>query len=421
MTAQSTVAEPVAVGRAVVPLLALAVLIQYVDRGNVATAAPLVKRELGLSASQIGLLVSAFYWTYTPGQVLSGWLAHRLNAYRTLALGLAVWSLATIGTGLAGSFAVLIGLRLILGLGESAFFPCSSRLLAQHLPVARLGAANGLIGVGLALGPTIGTWAGGNLMAQAGWRASFLLFGLLSLLWLAPWWASTRSLDRADRETPDAPTPSYREIAGRREAWGAALGHFCSNYAFYFVVSWLPLYLVQQRGFSMTKMAGVAGMIYAVYAVSSLAAGALADRWIKAGASANRARKTVVVSSHLIICVCLLAAAFGDTAVSIASLALASIGFGLNTSSIFAIGQTLAGPRAAGKWMGVQNGIGNIAGIVGPVITGAVVDATGSFAWAFVIAGGVALVGVVGWGAIIRRVAPLEWRDSATRAVEFSP
>ncbi|HEY1449199.1 MAG TPA: MFS transporter, partial [Caulobacteraceae bacterium] len=353
-------ARSVALGAAVVPLLALSVFINYVDRGNLATAAPLMKSELGLSAAQVGVLLSAFFWTYTPGQILAGWLAHRLNAYRTLALGLAIWSLATAATGLAGSFAILIILRLVLGVGESAAFPCSSRLLAQHLPAARLGAANGLIGVGLALGPAFGTWAGGNLMGQAGWRPTFVIFGLASLLWLIPWRRATAHLDRAAVDGPDLSPPSYLQVLKRREAWGAGLGHFCSTYAFYFVVSWLPLYLVKARGFTMGQMATAGGLIYLIYAASSLAAGWLTDRWMKAGASANLARKTAVIASHLIPAAALVVAAFGSVTGTLIALGVAGVGFGINTSQIFSIGQTLAGPRAGGKWMGVQNCLGNV-------------------------------------------------------------
>jgi MFS family permease len=401
--------RPLVLGAAVVPLLALSVFINYVDRGNLATAAPLMKSELGLSAAQVGVLLSAFYWTYTPGQLLAGWLAHRINAYRTLALGLAIWSAATAATGLAGSFAILIALRLVLGVGESAAFPCSSRLLAQHLPTARLGAANGLIGVGLALGPAFGTWAGGNLMAQTGWRPTFMIFGLVSMLWLIPWRRATGHLDRAAGADPEPAAPSYLEIVKRRDAWGAALGHFCSNYSFYFVVSWLPLYLVKERGLSMGQMAAAGGLIYGVYAASSLAAGWLTDRWMKAGASDTLARKTAIIVSHVIPAASLLVAAFGDVTMAIAALCVAAVGFGINTSQLFSIGQTLAGPRAGGKWMGFQNCVGNIAGIVGPVITGLVVDATGNFTLAFIIASLVGLAGVVAWGLVIRKVAPLEW------------
>jgi MFS family permease len=397
------------IGPTVVPLLALAVFINYVDRGNLATAAPLIKDELRLDSTQIGLLISAFFWSYTPGQVISGWLAEKINPYRTLALGLGLWSLATIGSGLVSGFIALFILRVALGLGESAAFPCSAKLLAQHLPTARLGAANGLIGVGLALGPAFGTFAGGLMMAKTGWRPVFLLFGLVSLAWLAPWWRATRHAASRPDATPPGPAPSFRAILAQPSLWGAALGHFASNYSFYFVISWLPLYLVKARGFTIPRMAQLAGLIYVVYAISALSAGWLADRWMRAGASDNLARKTAVLASHIGVAASLLVCAFGDGAVSLSALFFAAASFGFNTSSIFAIGQTLAGPRAAGKWMGVQNGFGNIAGIVGPIITGAVVDLTGGFVWAFVIGAAASLLGVVGWGLMIRKVAPIDW------------
>ena len=109
MTAQVAAVRPMSEGRttAIVALMAMAVFINYVDRGNLATAAPLIKDELRLTNTQVGLLLSAFFWSYTPGQVFAGWLAERINAYRALALGLTVWALATVATGLAGSFAVV--------------------------------------------------------------------------------------------------------------------------------------------------------------------------------------------------------------------------------------------------------------------------------------------------------------------------
>ncbi|MEP6967090.1 MAG: MFS transporter [Pseudomonadota bacterium] len=406
------------IGVGVVPLLALAVFINYVDRGNLATAAPLIKDELSLSGVQIGVLLSAFFWTYTPSQLLAGWLAERINAYRTLAIGLAVWALATAATGLASGFVVLVSLRLLLGVGESAAFPCSSKLLAEHLPEHRLGVANGIIGLGLSLGPAFGTFAGGLLMAGLGWRATFLIFGLASLFWLGPWWATTRHASARADATPRAPAPSFRAILKHREAWGASLGHFSANYAFYFVISWLPLYLVKSRGFSLAEMAEIGGLVYVAYAASAGVTGWLTDRWMQRGATANRARKTAAVTCHVVVAFALLACAMGDRTVSVASLFVAAIGFGLNTAGIFAIGQTLAGPVAAGKWIGLQNCVGNLAGIVAPLVTGFVVDRTGQFFWAFVIAAGVALLGVCGWGLIIRRVSPVTWPPLGALALE---
>jgi MFS family permease len=194
--AMTPAAQPkiTAIGPAVVPLLAIAVFINYADRGNLATAAPLIKDQLHLSSTQIGVLVSAFFWSYVPAQILVGWVADRISPYRTLAIGLALWSIATALSGVATGFVTLISLRLLLGLGESAAFPCSSKLLAQHLSSDKLGGANGLISVGFALGLALGTLGGGLLIAQIGWRNVFILFGLVSLLWLVPWNASTRDV-----------------------------------------------------------------------------------------------------------------------------------------------------------------------------------------------------------------------------------
>ncbi|MEO8926370.1 MAG: MFS transporter, partial [Caulobacteraceae bacterium] len=121
-------ARPERMAAGVVTLLAISVFINYVDRGNFATAAPLMKDALGLTNTQVGVMISAFFWVYAPGQFLAGWLAERVSAYLVLAVGLAVWSMATVLTGLAGGFATLLALRLLLGLGECAAFPCSSKL-----------------------------------------------------------------------------------------------------------------------------------------------------------------------------------------------------------------------------------------------------------------------------------------------------
>ena len=411
MAAVADGAEPrtVGLGAAVVPLLALAVFINYVDRGNLATAAPLIKDELHLSSTQIGLLLSAFFWSYMPGQLVAGWLAERINPYRTLALGLAIWSMATIACGLAGGFASLIVLRIVLGLGESAAFPCSSKLLAQHLPHDRLGAANGLIGVGLALGPAFGTFAGGALMAQLSWRPVFLLFGALSLLWLLPWLLATRTASAEASSSEGESAPSYWAILAKREAWGASLGHFANNYAFYFVISWLPLYLVKARGFSLPQMAQIGGLVYLTYAASSWLVGGITDRWMQGGASANLVRKSVICTGLVLVAAAMLVCAFGDGRTAVVGLLVAGFAFGFGTPNIFAIGQTLAGPIAGGKWVSVQNVFGSLAGIIAPIITGAVVDRTGQFYWAFVIAAGMALLGVIGWGLVIRKIAPVSW------------
>jgi MFS family permease len=187
------------------------------------------------------------------------------------------------------------------------------------------------------------------------------------------------------------------------------LGHFSANYAFYFVISWLPIYLVNARGFSVGEMAQIGGTIYVVYAISAHFTGRLSDWWMRRGASDTLVRKTFSVTAHVGIAVCMLVCAIGSPIVSISSLLLAGILFGFNTPTIYAIGQTLAGPRAGGKWIALQNCVGNAAGIVAPLVTGMIVDRTGEFELAFLVAGAISLAGAWGWGVIISRVEPVLW------------
>ena len=395
-----------------VPLLALAIFINYVDRGNLATAAPLIKTQLNITNYQFGVLVSAFFWIYAPAQVLAAWMAQKFNAYRTLTIGLALWSIATMLSGFATGFAMLLALRVLLGLGESVGFPASSKLMAQHLPPHLLGLSNALISAGLMLGPAAGTFFGGLLIAHAGWRVLFISFGALSLLWLIPWLTNTRRLS-ADAHTLASVEPSFAKLLARRELWGTSIGHFCANYPFYLVLSWLPLYLVKVHGFTLTQMAQLGGLVYVLSAAFVLVFGFLADRWMARGGSSTLVRKTMACTGGLATMVCMLACAEGDVRLAIGGLLLSSVGNGLTTFNLYAIGQTLAGPKAAGKWMGLQNGLGNVSGIVGPLFTGWVIDLTGQFGAAFLVAAGVALIGVFCWLVVIPKIEPLDWGEAA--------
>ena len=405
--------------RALVALIGIAIFINYVDRGNLATAGPLIKSEMRLSNTQFGLLISAFFWTYAPAQLLAGWLAQRYCSYRVLAAGLALWAVATMLVGVVHGFAALLVLRLVLGLGESAAFPCSSKLITDHVPPERFGQANSATAVGLSIGPAFGTYVGGLLMAAWGWRASFILFGAVSLLWLAPWLSLKRDAPRVHDNVD--PGPSLWEIARRRPAIVAAMGHFCINYSFYFMLAWLPIYLVKVHGFSLVEMASLGGFFYLVSAASAIACGYLPDRWIAAGATPNRARKTMLIGGLLVTAGCMIAAAIGSAPVALGALFVSSIASGATSANLFATGQTLAGPSAAGRWIGFQNCIGNLAGIIAPALTGFLVDRLGSFGAAFGIAAGVALFGALCWSVLLGRIEMVDWRRGGHRSLAELP
>ena len=397
---------------AVILVLGLAVLLNYVDRANLATAAPLLQDELSLSASQIGVLLSSFFWVYAPAQLLAGWLVHRFDIRIVLAAGLTLWGVATAMTGAAVGFASILALRLILGLGESVMFPGYQLILARETTEHERGRANGFIGAGQGVGPMLGTLFGGLAMARFGWRAMFVGLGIITVLWLWPWLVVTR------KRTFDGPPEeaslsiSYAAILRRREFWGAALGHFSINYAFYFVITWLPTFLVKAGGFSVSQMAGIGAAIYGVYAVSTALTGALSDRWIRRGGSTTFVRKTFALTSAIGAAVTIAGSALVEPRDAVWLLAAAGVFFGLGTPTMFAMTGTLAGPRAAGRWAGAQNVAGQLAGIIAPIVTGLIVDRTGAFSWAFVVSAAAAVLALVAWGVVIRRVETVQWAEA---------
>ena len=180
-------------------LLSLSVLINYIDRSNLSIAAPLIKDELGISAWQLGKLLSTFFWTYALMQIPAGWLVDRFDVKWVFAAGFFVWSAATATTGVLHGFTALLIVRVVLGLGESVAFPAYSKILGGHFKESHRGFANSMIMAGLALGPALGMWVGGSVVGRFGWRPFFVVLGLAGLLWLPPWfaWMPRRAVNKS--------------------------------------------------------------------------------------------------------------------------------------------------------------------------------------------------------------------------------
>src|SRR6267154_5267765 len=387
-------------------LLALSVIINYIDRGNLSIAAPLLKDELGISASQLGILLSAFFWTYTVLLFVWGCFIDRLNVNRVLALGYFVWSVATAATGLVHGFAMLLAMRLLLGIGESVAFPCYCKILAQHLPEHRRGFANGAIIAGMKCGPVVGTLGAGVLMAKYGWRPVFIGIGLLSLVWLPAW---MRWMPRG--EAPPRPGVSTRviDILRQRSFWATAAGGFCLAYPLYFMITWLPFYLSHEQHLSMRDMVNTAALYYAVDAAAALVTGWMTDFWIQRGSVAGIVRKSAMALGWTMAAIGFLGCSSAGPDSYLTWLIVTGIGCGIGNSGIWAFSQTLAGPQAIARWTGLQNGFANLAGVVGPALTGFIVDWTGHFQVALVITAGVSLLSGISWVFLVGRVEAVTW------------
>lgn len=387
-------------------LLGAAVFLNYVDRATIGIAAPLMQGELRLTNTAYGVAASAFFWVYGPVQLVTGWLVDRFPVYRILALGVLIWAVATFFTGFVAGFASLLVLRIMLGVGESIAFPGTSKIIAEQVPARRRGIANALVSTGIALGPAAGTLAGGLILASHGWRAIFIAFGLVTLLWLIAWPFVTRGLGSTTAASDRVPV---RALLGRWPLWSMSIAHVASNYGFYLLLIWLPNYLEKSRGLPHRDMTILATLGYTAQALAAIGFGLWSDRWTVSGRSEAAIRRWMMALAQLVQGAAILGILFAGSRTGIALwLCVAGICTGALSLNIYAVAQMFAGRRAAGTWIGVQNALGNsFSGIAGPIITGLIVDAAG-YAGAFYVVAAVAVLGGLWWIAAVPQIREIE-------------
>ncbi|RBP42582.1 sugar phosphate permease [Roseimicrobium gellanilyticum] len=396
-------------------LLVFAVTINYIDRGSLSVAKTNVGEEFKLDDVKMGWLFSAFSASYAICHLAAGWLVDRYSVKWVYAFGFLIWSLATVGMGLANGLVSLLILRVLLGAGESVAFPATSRVIVDNFNEQQRGLANALIDAGTKIGPALSTLVGGLVLAHYGWRALFIVVGVGSLVWLVPWLLAVPSEKHASHQAnaKRADATPMKDILKRPELWGTSLGFFCLGYAWYFVVYWLPSYLREGRGFTTEEMAVYGSLPFWAMAATSLTGGWMSDRWISAGATPTKVRRTFLFGGLLLCALFMWSITLAAGSVMcIVLLIAACASLGLYTSNVWAVTQTLAGPTASGQWTGVQNFVGNLGGVVSPLVTGWIVKSTGSYTNAFIISSIVLLAGVGAYLTLVPRVQPIQWSKS---------
>jgi predicted MFS family arabinose efflux permease len=244
------------------------------------------------------------------------------------------------------------------------------------------------------------------ILGSWGWRAIFLAFGLVTLLWLVPWRQTVRALPTTGHHDAGAKVP-MGALLSKWPLWAMSIGHALGNWCFYFLLAWLPLFLTKSRGFSIAEMTFLATLGYAVQGACALLFGHFSDWWTRSGRSEARCRRWMVILTQALAAGAILGLAFAHTALSVGILlcmaGAASASLSLN---LYAVAQMFAGPRASGTWVGFQNSLGNLSGIVMPIITGIVVQRAG-YDSAFILTAAVALFGSFWWLVAIPKIEPV--------------
>jgi MFS family permease len=400
---------------AVVGLLFVASLINYFDRATIAFALPLISKDLQLGPEAKGVLLSAFFWSYALMQIPMGVLADRVNLRWLYAVSFALWSLSQGLMGLAAGLGALIAFRMLLGVGEAIYLPGGSKIVSLLFRPAERGLPCGIFDAGTRTGLVIEGVLVPWMLTHYGWRTSFGVVGFAALLWLVPWFLMTppHLHGKAARRPSEIQSHDRGFAAGivtlvtNRNLVGICLGFFCFDYYWYFLVNWLPDYLVTSRGLTLMTAGIYAALPYFVFGLSEPIGGWIADRLIASGWSETRARKGIVTVAFLTGLFLIPAARVNSPGAAVA-LIIGGCLVGLATGNLLVILQSCAPPHDVGLWTGIYNFVGNIAGILSPLITGFLIAKTGSYAPPFVLAAGLIALGPLAFWLIVGELTAVD-------------
>ncbi len=377
-------------------LLCAMYFITYVDRVNVATAAGAFKAELGLSNTQLGLVFSVFGYPYLVFQVIGGWFGDRFGARWTLTACGVVWAAATILTGMVGGLTTLLLARVLLGVGEGATFPVATRAMSSWLPGGKSGWAQGITHASARLGNAITPPLIVALIVLVSWRGSFVVVGLISLVWALVWGLYFRDDPYQHRGVS---ADQHASLPARRVAkdpmpvpWGPLLRrmapvifvYFCYGWTFWMFLSWVPQFMLHAYGLNLKDSALFSSLIFVGGVVGDALGGYASDTLLRRTGSLRRARRDMVVlglTGSLLSAIPILFV--HSPMLAAASLGSAFLFAELTIGPMWAIPMDIA-PRFSGTAAGLMNSGSALAAILSPLAFGMVIDATGNWTLPFI-------------------------------------
>ena len=400
------------------------------DRVNISVATPAIMKEFTFSKVEMGLLQTAFFAGYAAMQVPGGLMAEAFGQRLTATLAVTWWSLFTALTAIGNSLTSFAIIRFLFGLGEGPIFPAGNNFIYRWFNKAEKGLANSFLLGGAFIGPVFGPVITVALMVALGWRAVFIIFGAAGLVLALAWWflvknkpedspyvnsAELAHIDEGRETVVDAKKEiaPWRSFIKSSQFWAIGIQYFIVDYIMYVFLAWLPLYLMEARGFSLQKMGIAAAFPWAALCAMVFFTGYMSDKLIAAGVSKHRARTFFGAIGLLISGAALyLAAISEDTTMNVVwlTVSLGSLGFSFNASWASCID---IGGKFCGSVSGWMNFWGNIGGVIAPTLTAWIAT---NYGWqaAIVVTSMSAVIGVIAWIAVKPDV-PLKKIETAAK------
>lgn len=389
-------------------------LINYVDRVSLSVASKVLKEEFDISPVAMGYLFSSFVWLYFIALIPMGYLVGRFGPKKVNGYGIGVWSVATACTALSTGFISLLTCRLIMGAGEATTYPAGARVIREWMPLKERGMATAVFHSGSLVGPAVGAIGFGWLITAFGWRVAFVVAAALGFVWLAAWlkwyshpskapWLSEEERREINEHADTGPgsktvvaSLGLAGLARSRSMWGIALSHGCAVYATYFFLTWLPTYLQAEKGLTVMSSGIYTAIPYLGAAVLAIIIGRISDSVVTPESAKTGQRRVVVASVLLASAVIFLVPVINSTwailFVITLSLATCASAISLNLSLV---NDLVTSEDDVGTAAGFITAVGNLFGLLAPIVTGYVVAGTGRFAPAFVVVGVLLVVGAM--------------------------
>lgn len=409
-----------------VSLLLVIGIINYVDRSALSIANTSIQRDMGITPSEMGILLSAFSLAYALAQLPLGVIIDRLGSKISLGAALLGWSVAQTASGLINSFSAFIGLRVLLGIGEAPMFPSAAKALAEWFEAEKRGTPTGIVLSSTCIGPCIAPPLLTLLMVTWGWRGMFIVTGVFGIVLALCWFAFYKSKERylaelpaeererllasqalpveTARPTMKAQLSAWAELFRHKTTWGAVLGFMGVIYMLWLHLTWLPGYFEREHGLSLYQTAWVVSLAYVFGALGTIVAGRICDRLVKNGATVLGSRKIVVVSALLSAAAFTIPLSFGSGIVlSVALLCCALFSVNMASSTAWMIANTVVNSRRVASFGSIQNFGGYLAGSAAPIVTGFSIQQSGSFASAFLISAVVAAVAAMAYALLLKQ------------------
>jgi sugar phosphate permease len=412
-------------------LLMVSGIVNYLDRGTLAVANPLIRHDLGLSLGQMGLLLSAFSWSYALFQLPVGGLVDRIGPRKLLGIGLIVWSLAQAAGGFVSTFGWFILARIVLGIGEAPQFPSAARVVSNWFPLRARGKPTGIFNSASPLGTALAPLCLSILVVNFHWRWAFIVTGIVGLfvavVWLAVYRDPVKATmteeerrylegDEADRKpAPSLTFAEWRSLFSHGTTWGMLIGFFGSVYLNWVYLTWLPGYLTMERHMSLMHTGVAASIPFFCGFLGSLTAGWFSDLMTSRSTNPVGSRRNAVVIAMLgMVAFTIPAALVESNTIAIACISVVIFLANAASASSWALATAAAPPNRVGSLGAIQNFGGFLGGALAPILTGYIAQ-NWSFVPALLTAAGIAFTGAMSYLVFVRK--PIEDKPEHVEAL----